>query len=174
MQQISFMKTKQTQAEKRDDLKKEGGKPLWLKQLETGNDFLPVCVIIFVYVYECLLRPYKCICDTAWQTNNNWGFCGFSCYWWTQTETHNDLSCTYKKQKLMNLPAFKCLQCSEEFWENNQPTLARTHSPMKADAYCTKNSSQQRILIMLCKCNDSRSELLCFTTKLHQLKILLI
>ena len=28
MQQIKFMKTKQTQGEKRDDLKEEGGKPL--------------------------------------------------------------------------------------------------------------------------------------------------
>lgn len=40
------MTTKQTQ-EKRVDLK-EGGKPLRLKQLETGNDFVPVYVCVLI------------------------------------------------------------------------------------------------------------------------------
>lgn len=40
----SIIYANKTNTEKRDGLKKEGGKPLRLKQLETGNDFGPVCM----------------------------------------------------------------------------------------------------------------------------------
>lgn len=73
-----YRSCKQNKHREKRWFEKGGGVPLWLKQLQTGNDFELVCVCV-------LFRA--CICYTAWQTGNNQllvCLCGFPSYWSTQ------------------------------------------------------------------------------------------
>lgn len=108
-----------------------GGKPLRLKQLETGNKCVWECVC-FVYVSPCV-----CICDTAWPISSNRVLWFFILFKYTSRSTKWCILhwCCRKLRKLLVVICFYTVESSEKKLPRDLQGL-QTASPMVAGIHC--------------------------------------
>lgn len=132
MRQIIIYENKANTSRENRWFEQGGGKPLWLKQLETGNDFVPLCVCVFV----CVNLIYM---HTDWQTDIKQpfkGVCGFQSHWLTQTDLQYRILHRYETQAEELASCFSFVQSSEK---KLKKTFARTEVAQSSETQSYEN-----------------------------------